>query len=246
MPTSLTKMVYANGDPVNLNDPTGCEGDAISTTAAMSGIAALASSFMGALPEVEAVYHIVMAASFSMGAYLIKDNWALIRSYVGSGVAGAAAIAGVLAANPWTIQRAIEQAMSAAIATTTAAALSKLRMFPIYKGIMPDIYNFDVACLNTHPQWYVLSYNGPYSQRTRDNRAWVNLNFASLRIGHPFPEVLDEFPFASTAQGGQYGPAKGCMVPWLENCVQGGLLGAFYRWTLESKPNDFLVVPIPL
>jgi hypothetical protein len=62
---------------------------------------------------------------------------------------------------------------------------------------------------------------------------------------------LDEFPFASTQQGGAglLGglPAIGKPVPWLQNRVQGGLLGAFTRWELKGVAGaPFLVVPIPL
>ena len=63
---------------------------------------------------------------------------------------------------------------------------------------------------------------------------------------------FEEFPYATTRQGGATVPptplsAIGAAVPWYENAVQGGLLSAFYRYTLKGKAGSpFLVVPIPL
>jgi hypothetical protein len=66
----------------------------------------------------------------------------------------------------------------------------------------------------------------------------------------PAGSSFDEFPYASTAEGGAGTPpfgAIGSPVPWLENAVQGGLLSAFYRYSLKGAPGKaFLVVPIPL
>jgi hypothetical protein len=122
----------------------------------------------------------------------------------------------------------------------------KLPMFPVIKRVMPDIYAFDVQCLSGRPDWHILVYNGPKSTLTDRNRAYVEKTWGYLRAIAPADYQLDEFPFASTAQGGLAGPAQGRMVPGHQNAVQGALLGVFYRYSLKSKPLPFLVVPVPI
>ena len=54
---------------------------------------------------------------------------------------------------------------------------------------------------------------------------------------------LDEFPFASTATGGRFGPAEARLVSARENNRQGGDLGRFYNQLGGAR--EFLVVPVP-
>ena len=109
---------------------------------------------------------------------------------------------------------------------------------------MPDIYAFNVRELISRPDWYLLKYNGPRSQQTIDNRLWVRRQFATMRAAASPGFQLDEFPFASTEQGGQRGPAKASLVEAKENRIQGGYLSVFYRWQLRGQPVPFLVVPV--
>lgn len=102
-----------------------------------------------------------------------------------------------------------------------------------------DVDNLQRAKINNQQN------EGPGNPCTDGNRAAVYANWgyqmATARPG----DQLDEFPYASTEQGG---PGDyGWPVPGLQNAVQGGLLGAFYRFALESVPGtSFIVVPIPL
>jgi|GEM_PF-5865531 len=104
---------------------------------------------------------------------------------------------------------------------------------------------FHFPALQERPDWYVLDYNGPYSSLTVDNRATVGAHYAYLRPLAPAGYHLDEYPFASTAEGG-WPSAMGKMVPPLENLAQGGYLSAFYRFQLKGLPLPFLVVPVPI
>jgi hypothetical protein len=121
---------------------------------------------------------------------------------------------------------------------------------PIIRSMGPAIYAWDAAALATHPQWWVLTYNGPWSPTTVLNRSAVWGAYGWIMKTAPFGSSLDEFPYASTAEGGMTsptGPAVAAPVPWLQNAVQGGLLSAFYRFSLKGTPlTPFLVVPIPL
>ncbi len=146
--------------------------------------------------------------------------------------------------------KAIDDAL-AKVADATAEAVETLRrkklpVFPVVKSMMPNIFVFDVSCLATHPNWFVLTYNGPSNALTATNRAWVRTTWPFLRASAPAGYQLDEYPFASTDKGGPAGPAMGCMVPALENSTQGGLLRAFYGLVLRWKRDPFLVVPVPV
>ena len=124
--------------------------------------------------------------------------------------------------------------------------LQKYKMFPVFMSFTPAIFAFNVAELATHWQWFMLEYNGAGNPLTIQNRLWVTARYSYLRTVAPADYQLDEFPYACTAQGGRFGPARACMVPKGQNARQGGLLGAFTRWTLKGSPQPFIVVPIPL
>lgn len=130
----------------------------------------------------------------------------------------------------------------------TAQQLTKYPIFPIIKSAGPTIFALDVAALAANPSWFVWTYNGPLSPGDCGDRAAV-MDPPRLEDGDGASGYqLDEFPYASTAQGGLGPPpAWGAPVPALENLVQGGLLSAFYRYSLKGAPNTpFLVVPVPL
>ena len=123
----------------------------------------------------------------------------------------------------------------------TIEQLSKMKIFPVPQIIMLFIFTHTVSCLSQRPDWFILTYNGRRSSTTQDNRLEVLRDLPSLLKGWSW----DEFPYASTMQGGA--GAMTAKVPLLENCIQGGMLGAFYRWVLKGVPySEFLVVPIPM
>jgi hypothetical protein len=109
---------------------------------------------------------------------------------------------------------------------------------------MPEIYRFNVSALNANPRWYVLNYSGPNSPQADKNRTAVEARWGSKRAGAPAGYQLDEFPYASTDEGGR--GAWGEMVPASENSLQGGLLGAFYWLLRKNNQKTFLVVPVPI
>ncbi|MGH2272629.1 NucA/NucB deoxyribonuclease domain-containing protein, partial [Anaerohalosphaeraceae bacterium U12dextr] len=78
--------------------------------------------------------------------------------------------------------------------------------------------------------------------RTAQNRAWVLSQFGNLR--GPGFNSIDEFPYASTLEGG-WPFAKGCAVPLKENLIQGGYLRAHYYGILRKPMTQFLVLPVP-
>lgn len=74
------------------------------------------------------------------------------------------------------------------------------------------------------------------------NRVLARVNYKGGR--GPAGTEFDEFPYASTVQGGA--TAFGAYVPITENRSEGGLLTAFYRVALRNIPGStFMVVDIP-
>jgi len=139
---------------------------------------------------------------------------------------------------------AINRALSRA-ASAIASLPAPPKIYPVIRSMGPAIYALDSAALAANPLWYLLDYNGPLSPVTTSNRTTVFAKWGYLMATAPSGSQLDEFPYASTAQGGV--GAVAAPVPWLQNAVQGGLLSAFYRYSLKSVPGaPFLVVPIPL
>jgi hypothetical protein len=73
------------------------------------------------------------------------------------------------------------------------------------------------------------------------NRANVHLRFGQRNA--PLGQDLDEFPYASTAQGGP--TAFGKYVPLGENRSEGAMLRIFYRVVFKGLGGPFAVVFIP-
>ena len=169
-----------------------------------------------------------------------------------SGVAGASAIASYATGNLARVGTAVKAAVSAASIATgmTAAQLYRMPMWPVWARFTPTIYGQTAGYLAVpvNQRHYVLRFNGFLSPRTIANRLWVKATWggvvtpATKAVGL---DSLDEFPYASTRQGGPFGPAVGWPVPLQENLVQGGLLVAFYTYVMRGLPRRFLVVPIP-
>jgi hypothetical protein len=84
----------------------------------------------------------------------------------------------------------------------------------------------------------LMTYNGPGNPQTRANRRAACP--ASVRATMR-PLSCDEYPFASSGQGGAGSSTRG--VPLWENWVQGGILSAFYSGMAPAEPFAVVVVP---
>lgn len=84
----------------------------------------------------------------------------------------------------------------------------------------PDIAKFDKAQIAKHPSWSTLTRVSP--AQADKNRAVACKGFHP-----PKPYSCDEFPYASTAQGGKGAAVQKVLLS--ENQAQGANLGAFYN-----------------
>ena len=140
-------------------------------------------------------------------------------------------------------EAAITEAADAA--NLTKRQRQKIPKFFVTRSRTPSIYEFDTRILGRRPDFHLLTYLGttPAAKATTAaNRAWVFSNYGTRPA--PTGQQLDEFPYASTVQGGPLGPAEGEYVPRRENSRQGGDLRAFYAFKLYWTAQPFLVVPV--
>jgi RHS repeat-associated protein len=235
-PQTLHKYLYCNDDSVNMIDPLGMQGTAVELmtvlTIAAIGYALLAPAFAGAYQN-----------SFFRTQFL-QAMWQL-QAMVGNSV-------GFLVAQMQRALEVIKDAINQAVKWTkkTAKELWQMPKNFIVKSLGPTIFQFDVACLLVRPDWIVLEYNGANSIQTDINRIWMRAEYAVVwNTPHP-GYTVDEFPYASTVEGGEGGPALvhyAPKAPINENAVQGGLLQYWlYDYQMKGKPGPFLNVPVPL
>jgi hypothetical protein len=157
---------------------------------------------------------------------------------------GMGEVADVIRSNTAKVVEAINAVAKAL--KVTIEQLSRWKLFPIIESLTPNIYAFNVRQLARRPDWFVLYYNGVGNPQTRTNHEYIRITYKHLRATAPIGYHVDEFPYACTAQGGAFGPAQAELVPAGENLRQGGLLGAFTRYTLQGRAQPFVVVPVPL
>ncbi len=235
-PQSLHKYLYVHGDPVQGIDPTG-----LNTMTTTLGGLSMMQMMVSTLAVTSLSATIAIGMHTGLLPHLINDiQWMLSDTSQSVREAWSALVSHATA----VVDAMSEALVEAALATgRTLEALRKLRMFPVVMSVMPHIYLHNVKSLALYPQWYVLNYHA--------NPATAAINRATAIAGNAWrykPHLglnsLDEFPFASTREGG--GLALVAAVPLRENCIQGGLLGAFYRWSLRGVPGPFMVVPVPV
>ena len=231
-------FLFAGADSINMGDPSGHFGSAFSLSVTLA-IGSLVDSI--SLSAIGGAFAYVGSAVPAGAAVYESTAWMMSAS------PAAASLRDLLDSNAREVQNATDRALQKLKGLgRSIQELAELPKFYVVESLTPAIFEFDVRELALRPDWFVLVYNGPYSDLTYDNRAWVNTTYGHKRIGAQPGYQLDEFPFASTEQGGPHGPAQAEMVPGIQNPAQGGYLSVFYRYQLEGAPEPFLVVPVPI
>jgi RHS repeat-associated protein len=157
-------------------------------------------------------------------------------------------------------QRALSSIYRAKVGTLNQDSCQPV--FPVFQFLVPNVYKTHVKYLNVR-KFIQLTYDGLYEEHPvrrakrkaaqspiKDlwRRSLRETGEYDLSIYDPMIEQIDEFPYASTEQGGSLSAAN--KVPIWENSVHGTALGVFYSLPLwrglpARKGSPFTVVLIP-
>ena len=251
-PQSMHKYIYSKCEPVNGIDPAG--GFTLVENLCIAGIAGLAFAFV--LPAINSAWQnsqlktelIGMLSQMSMAG----DVSLLPREGEIEAISCCATYAAILLARIAELLKAVRAAVNQAVklGRQTFQQLLRLPKYLIVKSLGPTIFQFDVMCLEMRPSWFVLTYTGPRSPIVAATRRSMKAAYPEVWLNRPPGYTVDEFPYATTVEGGfaggamlQYAPTS----PIAENGVQGLTLSAFYRCSrLRGRAGPFLVVPVPL
>ena len=233
----LHKYIYSSANPINRRDPTGHMDDAISLQAATAIAGGLA--VFSAAAVVEARTHIF-------------GNLLLATSSAGSDVITAGAIA---------TQSPFSLAATAIVSSyrTMGDAITKARqrlkdlakrfqrnlpskVVPIPASIIPGVAAHVESAQGSNPTWLVLQ-RASRGQARINRRAAIGGIPAAGMSPNGVPWSLDEYPFASSLQGGRY--ASVAAVPLHENLIQGGIIAASYFLENIKVGEPYVVVVIP-
>jgi deoxyribonuclease NucA/NucB len=126
-----------------------------------------------------------------------------------------------------------------------AQVLETLRKIPkhyVIEILTPYICRNTIDHLKLHPHHYVLVYNGGDKAAKDRNRREACYGKDHLRDPSQGLISLDEFPYASTRQGGL--GASVAAVPVHEQATQSITLNAVYRHHLKYRVGPFVVIPL--
>jgi RHS repeat-associated protein len=242
--------IFVGGNPINFHDPSGNLGAADVTVASREGNKLDTMN----LPSTR----VVQAAGVQIATTGI-NYYRLLTSLFAVGALGGGALMiqyqlaalSAFAQNSTGMLNAIHTAEQTALRTTTMTQqqVQQLPLFLVYQTgplMTPDIWKNDDNALRRNAAWVTLNYLGP-GKKSSSRAALRVLAARQLKFPTAAKNSLDEYPFASTAEGGGTGgiPPELMYVKGSENSRQGGLLSAFYQGQMNSKPGAFLVVLLP-
>lgn len=235
-PLSLPKYLYCSANPVNMTDPEGHDGDlgslAIAGSVSVGLDAAVLAPLAGAIPATEGTV-IAATATEAAEATVATETAAAAAAEAEEGSAFIQTAKATLRQAGTTVKGIIEQAKK----LLNKAKDDPIKVVPMPRSIIPDIAKGIAAYQLTHPSSVRLTRCS--SLQAAQNRAKSLAGYAAAGSGLS----LDEYPFASSIQGGA--GASVVPVPFWQNCVQVGIIGACYRIEKIEPGTPFFVVITP-
>ena len=258
-PQSLHKYLYCHANPVNNIDPTGMMSltevnVSVSTTNTLNTLPATTMASGNAISAINSIMFLAAVGFTLAGLSATALLVGLALSQAAINQKYEVEIKPLLA--PMTASHIEANQLKTKVVSTVLAMkeyvkqngiysdVDSLPIYLVFEAITPDIYQHTVDSLVIKPIWSVLHYFGPDSIRNRENRqnatSEANSNWRSRISGNKTSP--DEFPYASTDQGG-WG-ARVEPVLYSEQVSQRVALSAFYKSRLNNTPGHFLVVPM--
>jgi RHS repeat-associated protein len=226
-PLSLHRYLYAAANPVGNSDPTGKQTLQMSN-ATLGVIATLAAlSLLSTLGAQQGAADAVYGATSDLVGDIYDEN-----SYAAQRAILAAELALTVAYR--SVAGAIEYAKQLTSRTRRGQRLPK-KIVPMPYSAIPNIAQH-VRDAQTSGHHFVLT-------RTSSVFARLNRRNAIRGSARVLGLSLDEYPFASSVQGGFGASVR--PVPALENLIQGGIIAASYYLERIQVGDDYLVVVIP-
>ena len=206
-PLSLHKYLYCRGNPVNLSDPSGYDGTG--TLAGLSvtelGIAAIAAFSTASVVELK---------THAIGN-LMQAAWTQTRTDAGSMAAAAESALSVARTSCRKLIKDAEDLLKKA-----GRLVANMKVVPMPKSVIPAVANH-VAFAQSIGYPPVLTRVPPATAAR--NRAVAFAKKGSAGLGQSW----DEYPFASGLPPGMTPDIA--PVPWLQNCIQGGIISGCYK-----------------
>jgi len=219
-PVLTRQQMYEADNPVDGTDPSGH--DDLASLSVSESLGAGLAAFSGAV-LLEAKTHII--GTLAVATY---------NEASADGASLAATAESILSVYRTSVRDLIKQAEDTL--EQTGRALKKIKVVPMPKSIIPAVAaNITAAEASGKPM--VL---------TRATAAQAIINRRNAIAGHPpagLGDSLDEYPFASSAQGG-FG-AVVAPVPAIQNSIQGGIIGGCYKIENITVGTPYIVIVTP-
>ncbi|HEV2453565.1 MAG TPA: RHS repeat-associated core domain-containing protein [Verrucomicrobiae bacterium] len=231
-PLSLHKYLYAEDDPVNMDDPSGHNGDLISLDITMD-IGESLDSMEGVAVE--------GAQSEMEGTAMEAEATQLTEMGEAAGETAAEAEEEVAKTTLRQAGKTVRGLIEDAKKLLNKAKEDPIKVIPMPRAIIPKVAdNITAAFLMGKP---------PELERCLPEQVALNREdaigpYIATHGPAGLGKSLDEYPFASSVQGGI--GARVTPVPEWQNWVQGGIISACYRIEgilPEETPYTVVVIP---
>jgi RHS repeat-associated protein len=220
-PLSLHSYDYCKAAPINLSDPTGHDG----TTMELDVAGALAASLVAftAISLYEVKTHAIGS--------LMQSAWTGTMTETSSAIAAAES---ALAVARTSVRQLIKDAKN--ILKKAGRFVRAVKVVPMPKSVIPAVANH-VARAQTAGSPALLIRVSPATAAANRRAAIGALPSAG------FGQSWDEYPFASGLPPGVLPSVA--PVPWLQNCIQGGIISGCYRIEKITPGTPYIVVVTP-
>ena len=220
--SGVHKYLYANANPINIDDPSGHDGDVISLDVSMNLAAGIGAFSLAAVYE---------AKTHAIGTLAV----AAFNEASTEGASIAATAESILSVYRTSVRDLIKQAEDSL--KQTGRALRKIKVVPMPRSIIPDVAA-NVTAAQAAGQPAVL-------ERVPEAVRKANYRAAVVPLGSAGPgKSWDEYPFASGRLPGSP-PPRVVAVPALQNSIQGGIISGCFKIEGINVGTPFIVIVTP-
>ncbi len=220
-PLSLHKYLYCKANPVTLVDPSGHDGTVMELNISGAMVAGLAAFTAASVYELK---------THAIGN-LMQAAWTETMTDVGSMEAAAES---ALSVARTSVRQLLKDAKD--ILKQLGRLTATVKVVPMPKSIIPAVANHVATA---QASGYPAPLIRVLPATAAANRRAVLAGRGSAGLGQSW----DEYPFASGLPPGMIPSVT--PVPWLQNCIQGGIISGAYKIEKITPGTPYLVVVTP-